>query len=91
MYTNYYGFGEIRPIDVVKETEKSVVVRGKSGGEFRMMKDTNNAIIRDTWEEVHAYLIMMAKASVVRDEANLGRGVAKLKIIQAMKKPEGVE
>jgi acyl-homoserine lactone acylase PvdQ len=61
---------EIEAVEVVRETEKFVVLRN-SRGEYREAKDSEYTIYHNTWEEAHCWLVDRARNKLSAAQSNL--------------------
>lgn len=82
------GEDRIDEVEVVRESEQSVWVRGYRGVERRESKMSQCGCYFDTWEEAHAYLVDKQDFKVVLARSSLAYAEKQLAEVQALKKPE---
>lgn len=80
--TEHYSNPRIIEVEVEKETESSVWVRGS-----RSAKLTDNRGYFDSWEDAHAFLLKNAEAKVEQARISLAYYNGKLGNVKGMKKP----
>lgn len=65
-------FNRIEAVEIVRETEKQVVLPGRNGGRgCRENKRSDWSNWHDTWEEAHAFLVSNAEKDVERARMRL--------------------
>ena len=93
--TTWYGIERwsdgIKPVSVVKETEKTISIVGKYGGNRAVRTDKvgNSERYFRTWEEAHAYLLSRCQSHVENARRQLEKANSTLGNVKGMKKPEG--
>lgn len=84
-YRTYWG--KITPIEVIRETEKTVVLPGHRGREIREAKRSEWQNWHDTWEDARQFLLNKAQSRVDSLRAQLERAKGELGNIKGMKAP----
>lgn len=88
--TSRYGT-EIKPVEIVRETDKCVFIQRRMGGEYRESKDSRYIIYHDTWEDAKSRLTSYADGEVEAAKRSLDYALKRQVEIAAMTKPEGVQ
>lgn len=85
-------FDEIKPIEVLRETESSVVLAatgyGSKNGERREAKMTDWRSYHDTWAEAHECLQEKAEREATAAREAFDKAQAKLMTIMSMRPPK---
>jgi len=84
-YRTWNRLGEIEEIEIIRETEKSVVISAGPYGERREMKQSDHMRYFDSWQEAQAFLIDREKDAIAKAKADMERHVAELEKIREMK------
>ena len=84
---NSFVTPEIVKVEILKETEKMVVLPEKNykGKNFKESKYSEYRCYFDTWEEAKVFLVQKAESNVKAAKGRLARAVADLEVIAAMK------
>lgn len=82
----------IEAVEVIRETEQSVVVLSSWGSKKERMERKVNDYHRyhDTWGAAHAFLLERARNKVAYAQDELERAARALAEIEAMKEPDSV-
>jgi len=78
------SMAKIEPIEVIRETEKQVVIIGWRNKERRLAKQSNYENFFDTWDEAHQFLISHAENLVNAVEERLSNCKANLDRIKGL-------
>jgi hypothetical protein len=81
-------FGKIDAVEIVRETEKQVVLTGHAGRTRRENKNSDWLNWHDTWEDAHKFLIAEAEKKVKKLRLDLERANGELGQINGMKEPK---
>ncbi len=82
--TGSYGKDLICEVEVVRETEKQVIIMGHTG-DRREAKKSEYQNYFDTWEEAKEFLIIIAQNKVDDTEIKLENAKDKLGIIRGLR------
>lgn len=82
-----YGGAKIESLDVLRETEKFVVLK-ITHGERRESKTSDYCRYFDDWDSAHAYLLAKAEDRANRARIELSSANGHLGNVKGMKKPQ---
>ena len=78
---------DIDAVDVIRETEKFVYLRGWNGREQRQQKRAVGLNWHDSWEAAHAFIVAKEEKEIESLRSRLERAKGKLGQIKGMKPP----
>lgn len=85
-------YNEIKPVTVVKETEKSLVLeQTRPSGKvdhYRAMKDSTYDIYFPSWTEAHEHLLRRCNQAVEVEKAQLEWALSNRAEVEAMVEPK---
>lgn len=78
----YWLRAKIEEVEIEKETESSVWVKGRRNIKFSRLE-----VYHDTWEKAHAYLLRIAEEQTAQARRRLEEANGALGNVKGMKKP----
>lgn len=78
---------EIEEVEILRETDKCVFLKGRNGGEDKELKRTSWHNFFNTWEEARSFLLGKAKGKLDRANRDVSGCIHNLNEVEDMTPP----